>query len=628
MTNSLIKSYSQVLVQPPDYQVWVPGHSYLKHAFNAKLTSTGRAVMAAKLGIQGFDVTADDLLTTQVFIDYDISNWVVGFGHLPQKNTGMLLSPTDIITTNNSYFDIPPEGEQVNISGYYETVTPDPVLRDINTVGWDGGAYSVESFYDSGETEFSVSPVAVGVFVGLCASNKAVLDSAYTNITYAFLCESGSYKIYVNGSDTQRPSTPFNLTDIFKIVLTKTNVTFYVNGVIKHSTIRADTATQFKLDSSLYLSGDSIIDASTVETIPAASMGGDFTTVIVVEGEIFTVISNSPEGIVTYNGIEYEVKNDKVLIGNAIYTVENGSIQIGENTLDVVTGTVLINGETLDVVDSIVTIDGSDYSTTTETIEIAGKTLAVIDGDVDIDGSTVNIHSGTIVVGGTEYVVDDGQVVINDVLYTSTGSTIDIDGTTYIIDGYGTLTTEDETYIVIDGVVDVDGTSYIVVDNSIIVDGEVYAVVDNAVTITGTTYMSSAQSLGIQYMYNLALLSSGYSIIEAAYSYYIKLLNLISIPINYSYGIGLFSSGASAIEIDYSYRASIRNRLETKVSYGYGVKLYPKGLANVEAEYSYQVSLGSGSIQPTLPALIGFNYFYNAAIRDAIHTPPTIFIST
>lgn len=288
VSKGLVKNYDTVMYQPPDIQQWIPGYSYFKDDYEAQLTDSGRAYIAAKLNILGYrsvgnrPITANQLY--QVFtslsnIGYTLDanpigyeahyeevtlpvGWIVAVYEINLYKNG---SPVvgynnqnlQISTTVNSYFDTPPEGEWVNVSGRYVTVTPEPYEKQISNLGWNGGAVSSKTFTTTGIVEFSIEPNSVGIYAGVCEQQIAKLDQRYERIQYAIYTHTGLASIYTNNIKRTEDFT-FTRDDIFKIVVSNTQVVFYRNGIEIYSEPKESNNITYALDASMYSSGDTI----------------------------------------------------------------------------------------------------------------------------------------------------------------------------------------------------------------------------------------------------------------------------------------------------------------------------------------------------------------------------------
>lgn len=228
----------------------------------------------------------------------------------------------------------------VNVPPSYEWIYPNPILTPYNNYGWNGSAVSVDRFTNYGETTFRISIKAVGIHVGLTTVNDAV-DSFYNLIRYSIYATLGKFKIFINGLDTGFLESTYLDEDVFKIILSKTGVTFYKNGNEIYNLNHYPEQERYRLDTSIYSSGDKILDA-TIKEISYASMD-------------YNVISY----YVNVNGIEYEVVNNRVFINGTWYPIHTGCYVYIKNDLYLVyNNKVFYNNVWLNVVNNSVVIDG------------------------------------------------------------------------------------------------------------------------------------------------------------------------------------------------------------------------------------------------------------------------------
>jgi hypothetical protein len=261
LVNSLKKSYSSTTVQPNSYQQWIPGYSYFKDSSEARLTSSGKAYVAARLGILGYKVTAANVESFIFAMGYGISDWVIAFGFVPLL-IGGYGAPAQMHIAVDSYFDTPSTGTIVNASGSYTTVIPEPYEQQAPIIGWNAGAISVDMFTSTGTSSFSVETNSVGVFTGLCEQSIAVQDQRFERIKYAIYTHLGIGSVYI---DNIKKTVDFSYTrdDVFKIVISKYLISFYMNGLLLYSETKEDNNNNiYVLDCSMYYSNDTILNAS------------------------------------------------------------------------------------------------------------------------------------------------------------------------------------------------------------------------------------------------------------------------------------------------------------------------------------------------------------------------------
>lgn len=300
-TNKIVKTFNTIIVQPESYQEWIPGYSYFKDDYDAQLTSSGRTFIAAKFNSLGYRGVGNKLITANqliqgftypdyVFDDNPISyfasyhaspyqiiingmyvtiaaGWTVTLATANLYKNGVLVAINGndysnyTVTTVNSYFDTPPGGMIVNVPGYYATVTPDPYAQQVPNIGWNSGGISFMGVYSTCVAKFSVTNTSVGIYTGLCEYDIAIADQRYERIKYAIYTHSGLVSVYV---DNVKSTDDFTYTSatVFKITISKTLVSFYIDDSLVYSTSKDDSNIKYVLDCSMYYSNDSIVNAS------------------------------------------------------------------------------------------------------------------------------------------------------------------------------------------------------------------------------------------------------------------------------------------------------------------------------------------------------------------------------
>jgi len=280
-TVKLKKEYTIVNAQNKPTQQWIPGYSYFKPDFDAELSSSGKDYVIARLNSLGFTtvgfvpITKEQLVPAfnytniKPFPDYPIyyfcnydTQWNVGFdkSNLFEFALPVLTGPI-LHTSVNSYFDTRPEGEIVNVPSSYSIVTPEPYKQQVPIIGWNAGALSESMFTSIGTASFSIKFNSVGVFTGLCEQSIAIQDQRPERIKYAIYSHLGIYSVYVDNIKKTNDSSYIE-EDVFKIVISKTLVSFYKNGLLIYSETKVDNNTVYVLDCSLYYSDDAILNAS------------------------------------------------------------------------------------------------------------------------------------------------------------------------------------------------------------------------------------------------------------------------------------------------------------------------------------------------------------------------------
>jgi len=315
VSNLLIKNYSFIIVKPSAYQQWIPGYSYFNAPYNAKLTSSGKEYVVARLKILGFTtvgfvsislnqlVQAFDYPPIKPFPDYPIyyqcdfnsylNTWVITFN---KTNLYEFAKPVEyyptLKTTVNSYFDTRPEGETVNVPGSYTTITPESYEKQVPIIGWNAGAISQSMFTSTGTASFSIALNSVGIFTGLCEQSIAVQDQRPERIKYAIYTHLGLYSIYVDNIQ-KTVDASYIASDVFKIVISKEIVSFYKNGLLLYSETKEDNNIIYVLDCSMYYSNDSILNAS----INASTTLDSYSSLISIQTHSGTLIQSGYSSI-------------------------------------------------------------------------------------------------------------------------------------------------------------------------------------------------------------------------------------------------------------------------------------------------------------------------------------------
>ena len=303
--NALVKPFATTTYQPPNYQQWIPGYSYFRDSYDAQLTLAGRTFIAARLnalrykGVGGKTITANLLIQGFIypdyifddnpisyFCDYHTNPYQIFINGSPftldagwtvtvlqtnlYKNGSPVVGDNNniphIVTTVNSYFDTSPTGDTVNVPGSYQTITPPIQYIDSPIIGWNGGAISIDMFTSNVLAEFSLSQNNVGIFIGLCDQRTAILDQRYERIKYAIYGHLGAYSIYVDNVKVSEDFT-YVSSDLFRITISDTRVTFYKNGIEVYSLVKEPDSITYVLDASMYYSGDKITNAY-MESLP------------------------------------------------------------------------------------------------------------------------------------------------------------------------------------------------------------------------------------------------------------------------------------------------------------------------------------------------------------------------
>ena len=266
MTNILTKNSKYVLIQPPTYQIYVPGYSYFIGVEDAEVNSSGITYIVNYLNARGFNINAS--LIHVLSLSANGTSWIVSIFPVPLRTLGgfiwidpgnIVINASDVNTTEN--------GSWVNIPSKFTTITPDAYFTKYPIIGWNGGAVSKSSI-NTGVATFSINPKSVGVVVGLSPSISAVLSAGYSDIQYAIYSNLNQYIIYTNGS-AKTDFKIFNNSDVFSIIISEGSVIFLVNNIEVYNEIKVKNSIQYSLDASLYYSDDSVFNATIESRIPS-----------------------------------------------------------------------------------------------------------------------------------------------------------------------------------------------------------------------------------------------------------------------------------------------------------------------------------------------------------------------
>jgi len=141
----------------------------------------------------------------------------------------------------------------------YEITYPAPYFIDSPNIGWNAAALSNSAFGGNGEISFSCPITSTGVVAGL-NEYSGRLNSNYSDINHGFIMRSGKYQI-IEGNAILAGEVSFIEADVFKVERFEGEVNYYVNDVLIRNTTTT-TESDLYFDVSLYLSGDSLADAS------------------------------------------------------------------------------------------------------------------------------------------------------------------------------------------------------------------------------------------------------------------------------------------------------------------------------------------------------------------------------
>ena len=247
MANTLLKSVRYALTQPPSYLKLIPAYTYsywlpltYTQSFGNSIAQlTGVSPSATPIGaITGVDANGQATLAV----------WYQNL--LNSLKTKINVSPSVVTSYTVATATVP---------AHYETIIPPKVFSKFPVVGWNGSAISINGFHFDGNTEFSISDSSAGVVAGL--NTPDATDSGYLSIKYGIFAESGQYRIIENGVFKTTPSS-FTTANVFKIEKIGDVVSYYVDNVLIYDSLTPSTDAALTLDASLYLSGDSVLNAA------------------------------------------------------------------------------------------------------------------------------------------------------------------------------------------------------------------------------------------------------------------------------------------------------------------------------------------------------------------------------
>jgi len=387
MSNTLKKSFSSVLVQPPNELRIVPARFKSDREallVDAKYNDLKTTIYSGIDFAYSLFNTAQNGGSSQAFDEYDNiieleNGWYVNFqqdvgGSIPDS---LLILDADVDTPLGG--EITPETT--------ELITPEPRLERQVLEGWNASAYSTEIISGSIQLSFSIAPYSKGVICGINQANKAKCRTDYDDINYCFYSFGNQYKILENGVDIGFSAETFTDSDIFKIVIFNGLTKYYVNDILKRTVARHENYSNFRGDVSLYASNDSLINA-VIEKSVVPFVGTEIS-----KNLEFGTDSSTNNSLY---GSEISLNFEQ----GAILNVLNGS----EISLNLEIGT---DSNT----DSI--LYGSEISENFET----GNTVLIIPPDVLLGSETsFNVESGYI---------DTGEFSIN---YTEPDPTFSVDG--------------------------------------------------------------------------------------------------------------------------------------------------------------------------------------------------------
>jgi hypothetical protein len=147
---------------------------------------------------------------------------------------------------------------------YIEEIVPATIeLRTDPNIGWNSAGRSVASFVGNGNGQFSVNAGSAGVVVGLNELDDSG-EVFFEEITFGIIFESGKYSVIESGTKKTAAAT-FSTSDVFTITRTGTAITYAKNSVDFYTSTGTSSA-DLLLDTSFFLSGDSVINASITDS--------------------------------------------------------------------------------------------------------------------------------------------------------------------------------------------------------------------------------------------------------------------------------------------------------------------------------------------------------------------------
>lgn len=133
--------------------------------------------------------------------------------------------------------------------------TPDQLV-DVDLIGWSSGAVSIPTITGNGGYEFKVPADVVGVVCGLAGS---FVGTGYRTIAHALYFTRGSVVLMEYGEQVDNLGG-YLTGDKFVLWREGGNVAIFRNGVLESVRPQLVHST-FRLASTLYMNGDTIVDA-------------------------------------------------------------------------------------------------------------------------------------------------------------------------------------------------------------------------------------------------------------------------------------------------------------------------------------------------------------------------------
>ena len=166
-----------------------------------------------------------NLLTENSFVS--LTNGLFG-----QSFTGGTEAATWL--NNNGYWTSYVESvicDSFTFSGINANTTTNYVIKT-SFGGWDGSAYSVETYTNPITLTFQTSTNG-NYLMGGFSYNPTGSSQTYENTSYGIYLQADFVEIYENGNQVNVPGSMTTLsTDVWKVEYNGTNVTYYKNGVL------------------------------------------------------------------------------------------------------------------------------------------------------------------------------------------------------------------------------------------------------------------------------------------------------------------------------------------------------------------------------------------------------------
>jgi hypothetical protein len=107
--------------------------------------------------------------------------------------------------------------------------------------GWDGSAYSVETYINPVTLTFQTTNNG-NYLMGGFSYNPTGFSETYENTTYGLYIQPGFLEIYENGGQVTVPGAMVNLsTDVWKVEYNGTNVSYYKNDILIYTSSNSVT---------------------------------------------------------------------------------------------------------------------------------------------------------------------------------------------------------------------------------------------------------------------------------------------------------------------------------------------------------------------------------------------------